>query len=330
MFLKIVKFFYTRNIFIYHFLFQIKIKEVMKPFKNILIPYGNYLLVLLNNGNQIIGNNLNQLKVVKVLNSKEEIKNNENEFQKNEEKQEIEEKKLKIKDMNIIEENKEVEIEIKNDEIKPIKLLGRKKANSNQAGIHNKFCDDNLRIKCKHIILSSLMDFINKKIYDLYNGNIGQGILKKKLYIINNKQKSTTIVQYNKDFLNKTLKDIFSENITARCTNISPNFNKELIQSLMDEEDEEKKNYFNKLFNLTFRQCLNHFIEKEIIYELLGLETINLALNKYNDNLEYKQCLENSLKNFEETILKKKSRKSRALKTNNDKTKETGNIIKFS
>ena len=302
----------------------------MKPFKNILIPYGNYLLVLLNNGNQIIGNNLNQLKVVKVLNSKEEIKNNENEFQKNEEKQEIEEKKLKIKDMNIIEENKEVEIEIKNDEIKPIKLLGRKKANSNQAGIHNKFCDDNLRIKCKHIILSSLMDFINKKIYDLYNGNIGQGILKKKLYIINNKQKSTTIVQYNKDFLNKTLKDIFSENITARCTNISPDFNKELIQSLMDEEDEEKKNYFNKLFNLTFRQCLNHFIEKEIIYELLGLETINLALNKYNDNLEYKQCLENSLKNFEETILKKKSRKSRALKTNNDKTKETGNIIKFS
>ena len=187
----------------------------------------------------------------------------------------------------------------------------KKKNCSNQVGIHNKFCDDNLRIKCKHIILSSLMDFINKKIYELYDGNIGQGILKKKLYIINNKQKSNTIVQYNKDFLNKNLKDIFSEKITARCTNISPDFNKILIQSLLDEKDEAKKNYFNKLFNLTFRQCLNHFIEKERIYELIGLETINQALNKYNENLEYKQCLEYSLKNFEETILKKRSRKSR-------------------
>ena len=284
----------------------------MEPFKNIVIHnYHNYLFYPLKYGNKLIDNNLNQLKVVKALNSKEEMNNNENKLQKNEEKREIEEKKLKIKDMNIIEENKEIEIEIKNEDIKPVKLLGRKKANSNQVGIHNKFCDDNLRIKCKHIILSSLMDFINKKIYELYDGNIGQGILKKKLYIINNKQKSTTIVQYNKDFLNKTLKDIFSENITARCTNISPNFNKELIQSLMDEEDEEKKNYFNKLFNLTFRQCLNHFIEKERIYELIGLETINQALNKYNENLEYKQCLEYSLKNFEETILKKRSRKSR-------------------
>ena len=285
----------------------------MNPFKNILIHYHNYLYVPLKYGNQIIDNNLNQLKVVKVLNSKEEINNNENEFQKNEKKQEIEEKKLKIKDMNIIEENKEIEIEIKKDEIKPIKLLGRKKTNSNQTGIHNKFSDDNLRIKCKHIILSSLMDFINKKIYELYNGNIGQGIFKKKLYIINNKQKSTTIVQYNKDFLNKNLKDIFSEKITARCTNISSDFNKVLIQSLMDEKDKEKKNYFNKLFNLTFRQCLNHFNEKEKIYELLGLETINLALNKYNDDLEYKKCLEYSLNNFEENILKKKSRKSRTI-----------------
>ena len=286
----------------------------MEPFKNIIIHnYHNYLFFPLKDGNKLIDNNLNQSKVVKALNSKEEMNNNENKLQKNEEKREIEEKKLKIKDMNIIEENKEIEIEIeiKKEDIKPVKLLGRKKANSNQVGIHNKFCDDNLRIKCKHIILSSLMDFINKKIYELYDGNIGQGILKKKLYIINNKQKSNTIVQYNKDFLNKNLKDIFSEKITARCTNISPDFNKILIQNLLDEKDEEKKNYFNKLFNLTFRQCLNHFIEKEIIYELIGLETINEALNKYNENLEYKQCFEHSLKNFEETILKKRSRKSR-------------------
>ena len=67
----------------------------MEPFKNIVIHnYHNYLFYPLKYGNKLIDNNLNQLKVVKALNSKEEMNNNENKLQKKEENREIEEKKI--------------------------------------------------------------------------------------------------------------------------------------------------------------------------------------------------------------------------------------------
>jgi hypothetical protein len=225
---------------------------------------------------------------------------------------EVADKILPKKDINLIEENKEIEIEIKNDYSNEEKKLGRKRANSNREGKHNKYSDDNLRKKCKHIILTCIKDFINNKLYEIYKENIGKGIFKKKLYMINNKQIINYLVEYNKDFLNKTLKDIFSENVSSRYSYISLDFNRELIKSLMNESDEEKKNYFNKLFNLTFLQCLNHFIKKEEIYELIGLETIDEVLDKYSKNdPEYKECLEYAMVNFEENIKKKRKRKKR-------------------
>ena len=281
------------------------------PFNNFIPIYKNFFFLPIDFGNTMLDNNMNKIKVVNATNSYR-IVNNLEKVQDGKQ-QEMNDKQMKIKETNITEEKKEIEINIKNDVEKKTKLFGRKKANSNQIGIHNKYSDDNLRMKCKHIILSSLMTFINKKIYVLYDGKIGEGILKKKLHIINNKQKVNSIVQYNKDFLDKNLKDIFSEKITSRCTNISRDFNKKLIESLMNEKDEKKKDYFNRLFNLTFRQCLNHFIKKEMVYELIGLETINDVLKDYELNKDYKQCLEYSLKNYEDIILRKKSRKKRKI-----------------
>ena len=46
---------------------------------------------------------------------------------------------------------------------------------------HNKYTFDNLKRICKHLVIESAKDFINKKIYEEYNGEIGEGILKKKL-----------------------------------------------------------------------------------------------------------------------------------------------------
>ena len=53
----------------------------------------------------------------------------------------------------------------------------KKRGRAYTTGEHNKFSDDNLRRKVKHIILKNLMDFINDKIYYFYQGNIGKGIL---------------------------------------------------------------------------------------------------------------------------------------------------------
>ena len=51
---------------------------------------------------------------------------------------------------------------------------------------------------------------INDKIKEIYNGEINHGIFIKKLLIINKRQISDVSAQFNKEFLNKTLGEIYS------------------------------------------------------------------------------------------------------------------------
>ena len=182
---------------------------------------------------------------------------------------------------------------------------------------HNKFSDSNMRRKCKHLVLKNTLDFINKKIRSIYNGNIGNGLLKKELQTINQFQKHNANLNFNKEFLTKTLGQIFSDNLSTRFTNIPLNHNKMIITSLINEKDENKSIYFNKLFNITFRQCLNHFIGKDYIEELDGLKRFEeikneQILDKYSvDSEEYFNLIFWYLNNFEEIINSKKPRKYR-------------------
>ena len=107
--------------------------------------------------------------------------------------------------------------------------------------IHNKFSDDNLRIKCKYIVLSYLKDFINEKIASIYKFNLGEGIKVKKLMNLNKKQVSNTKITDNKVFMKKTLAEIFSDSISTRYTNLPKNKNEVLIQELINEKDEAKR-----------------------------------------------------------------------------------------
>ena len=185
---------------------------------------------------------------------------------------------------------------------------------------HNKFSDSNMRRKCKHLVLKNTLDFINKKIRNIYNGNIGNGLLKKELQTINQFQKHNANLNFNKEFLTKTLSQIFSDNISSRYTNIPLNHNKMIINSLINEKDENKRIYFNKLFNVNFRQCLNLFIGKDFIVELDGLKRFEeikneQILGKYTfDSEEYFNIIFWYLNNFEEIINSKKPRKYRKSK----------------
>ena len=212
-------------------------------------------------------------------------------------------------------------VEIKQEE-KPEKMpkFGRKKARSGIEGKHNKFSDDNLRRKCKHIILNEILMFINDKINEIYDGDLGQGILIKKLYTLNHNQKANAVIKYNKEFLYKTLGDIFSENISSRYTNFPKEHNKYLIEKLRQEKDDAKRIYFNNLFNLTFLQSLKHFIGREDVVELDGLKTLDEIMKQFDYDSEYKSCLDYYLRNFDIIINNKKSRKSR--KSESDKEEE--------
>ena len=176
-----------------------------------------------------------------------------------------------------------------------------------------KFSDDNLRRKCKHILLDNLLYLINYKIRILYNNNIGKGILKKELKKLNQKQKSDSNIKFNKEFLNKSIGEIFSDKISSRITNCPPEHNKILIQSLLNEKDINIKNYFNNLFSLTFFQCLEHFRGTHYYPELKEMNTLKNELQKYS-NIDYASNLDYYFHNYEIIINKKKSRKSRKQK----------------
>ena len=214
----------------------------------------------------------------------------------------------------------------KNENNKNYKKRGRKTKikhdkNENEESeqkIHSKFSNDNMTKKCKNIVLKSALESINKKIKEKYKNNIGFGKFKKELQILNQKNKVKSTAKDDKLFLHKTLKEIFSDNISSRLYNYSENHNKVIIESLINDEDEEKRIYFNNLFNITFLEYLNYFMSSEtcnlnnnsILYGFKDFSSIKDSLIQNNDE-DYVNALIEYLKNFEEIINKKRSRNSK-------------------
>ena len=177
---------------------------------------------------------------------------------------------------------------------------------------HTKFSYDNLKRKCKHLVIENVMDFINNKIYEAYDGNIGFGLTKKRLMKLNQSQKTNADVDFNKKLLTMILRDIFSQNITRKIRLFESDNNKKLIETII----KEKKDQFQKLFNLTFVQCVEHFAGTKEIEELQGLrlfsELKNEIIDKYEtDGESYYENLKIFLKEFENKINKVKPRKKR-------------------
>ena len=260
-------------------------------FKSCLITNHNIKSQDINNKYEIIRFNFfiidqNKLNSLKQLNSS---KNKEDEYNNKEEKKRGRKRKREINNDN------EYSVD--------------KKA-------HNKFSDDNLRKKCKNTILKYALKFINEKIKEKYKNKIGHGKFKKELKILNQEKKAKSTVDFDKSFLTKTLKDIFSGDISARFYNFSKDYNRELIKSLIQDKDEERKQYFIKLFNITFIECLKYFREDEgafNIEELNGFKKISLIkdeLIKKHGN-DYVEIFNHYLNNFEEIINNKKGRNRR-------------------
>lgn len=218
--------------------------------------------------------------------------------------------------------NKNIKEGINNyyNKVKVKKKLGRKTKRSTESNIgndnsnncnsnkkvHDRNSDDNMRKKCKNLILKFLLEFINSKIKDKYNNNLGHGNSEKVLKVLNQNYKKTT-VSSDRDFMDKTLKDIFSLNISDKFCNYSLDHNKLVIESLFNEEDETKRNYFTKLFNLKFRDCLMSLKGEKYYEELKGFKNLtdikNYLLKKEEEG--YADYFVSYLKNFEERLNKR-------------------------
>ena len=167
------------------------------------------------------------------------------------------------------------------------------------------------------------MQFINDKIRILYKGNIGNGINKKELIPINRIYKVNTSIEDNKNFIYKTLGEIFSGDISSRFKTNFPEYNKNLIKRLLNDKDENKREYFQRLFNIQFLKCIDVFSGSYDCEELKGFTKFNDIKNSYNHEYEpeYIEKLEFYLKNYEK-IIKSKKRGKQSLK-NQKKEEDT-------
>ena len=234
----------------------------------------------------------------------------------------INEKKIKKDEISLknVNENKINSVnleELKKDNTKNNILSIKSNEHSQKKNVkHDKFSDDNLRRKCKHLVLSSIMEFINKKIFELYEGNIGNNIIlyRKEILTMDKSQKQNSNIEFNRTLYNQKISDIFSGNISTRYTNFLPQHNKLLMERLKNEEDENKCVYFNKILDLTFKDYLSHFIGKTFIEELDGMKRFENLLDSLDDDKEYINILKYYLENFENILNNKNPRKTKKSK----------------
>ena len=192
--------------------------------------------------------------------------------------------------------------------------------NQNNHHGHTKFSQDLLISKCKSILINKLLLFINKKLMEIYNNEICSRICFKQLKKINRNIIIHSTVDFNKNLLTKTLLEIFSEPISEKFSLHSKDHNKDLIKSLLNEKDDDKRYYFENLFNLYFLECIEHFTNKRTIDELQGLKTFNEIKNDKDElkeihidleDKDYLDKLEYYFNHFEEIIDIKSQRKKR-------------------
>ena len=190
------------------------------------------------------------------------------------------------------------------------KVLGRKRKENEGLGEHNKFSDDNIIRKIKHVILDNVMKFTNKKIHILYSYENEKVLRERELFKLKQNPRISSRTNYNKKFLDKKLVEIFSNDISSKYSRFPTNHNKKLIESMINGKDEKKKIVFNKIFNLTFVECLNHFRGSKKIDELEGVSNLDnyLKSKKMKLNEEYSNLFIYFVNNYEKVIMEKKSR----------------------
>ena len=112
---------------------------------------------------------------------------------------------------------------------------------------HTKYSPDNIRSNITNLILKLIKECINteikskSKIYSKYGG---------KILITSNDDRRKATIGFYKEFYKKSIKNIFSKNISGRYKSINEqNHNENLINSLLNDNNEERKQFYEKLFN---------------------------------------------------------------------------------
>ena len=202
-------------------------------------------------------------------------------------------------------------------------FLGRKKKNSGEIGLHNKYSENNRVRKFKVIMKDALLDLINSKIKE--NINLTLLIDQKEFVVdgllnIRQNQIVNTNVMDNLQLLNKTIREIFSDEIAQNFRRYPKNYNKIVIDKIYEIENEEK---IIPILDMKFIDCIKYFrkepnyMDDERFFCLKGLETkfenLSIDLTNEGNDEKYINMLFDLIYNFENIFFNKKSRKRRGI-----------------
>jgi hypothetical protein len=226
----------------------------------------------------------------------------------------IEKNTFFINQLNKEDKNEQKEI-IDNNKIENKEMLNKKRKAYNKNEHQSQFASDNIIKKIRIMILNAIIKFINEKLKIFFNNDLGKGICIKQLLPINKTILSHSSVEYDKEFINKKLKEILSP-ISNKYTNALNTKNKDLIQDLINLEDKGK--YFQELFDLSFLDCLKHISGTKYSDLLNDLPNIDNILIQVKKNINEKEInnYKYIINNYELIIEHKKARNKKKPKNN--------------
>ena len=161
------------------------------------------------------------------------------------------------------------------------KRIGRRKHDKPELykyeAVHTKYRQDNIIQKIKIHFINSTMDLINRKYNEYLNIDSKKRLLQKI------KPNFTKIWKKkgNQEFLEKKLKDVFSEELSERCSTFhdKKNYNKEQIEKLYEKNKaKDVINILNKSLKEMYRIYImenNGMKEYNLKYDLIQIEQKN-------------------------------------------------------
>ena len=219
----------------------------------------------------------------------------------------------------------------KKEKTEEIKFLNKKR-NPEKKYFHSKYDFDNMSRKMRSKFFGAIRIILNKALEEDEENKIKNEKFDKKIkkseipykrsnigfVNVNSEITQSTNIKYNQELLNKTIKNIFSENVSKKAKNFTKdelNYNKILIQKI--EKDPEKVKT-NKILNCGLLECLEHF-RKEINEikkpkpELKGLkELYDKIINDYEEkDKEFALNFKKNVDEYEKILMNKRPRKSR-------------------
>lgn len=293
--------------------FSIRNEDVFSGIKNEFNIFNDnsYIFKSPNNSENYNNNDTYEIK---------EFKNNCNTMNKTEDendnnKNELYEKVTLIEEANLEKTSENTKIILKKKKKRKKKdgnnIKGEEidESENNKEGA--KYSIDNLIRRTKSLVLNSMLQFDNNVILKVYNYNIGRGVNTKKLLKIEYNQKRDTKIEFNKNFLYKTQREIFSAKISKKNGSQYPeDHNEKLIENLLEEKDEKKRNIFQTLFSKTFKECIHQICDNEPIECLRGLKQIYMKeIQKMKEDEDFKKLINDVLNNYEKKLDERTPRK---------------------